>query len=65
MNITVNGKPHEVVEKTTVAELIQKFAVAGPLAVELNQQICPKRTHGDTYLAPGDVVEIVTIVAGG
>ena len=65
MLISVNGKEHQSHDGTTVEQLLQQLEVTGPLAVELNRRICPKKNHQDTVLHSGDVVEIVTIVGGG
>ena len=65
MNISINGKPHEIAEGTTVSHLLQRLEIKGPLAVEINRQVCPKKTHQETQLKEGDVLEIVTIVGGG
>lgn len=65
MKITINSEAREVGEGTTVARLLQEMELKGPLAVEINRQVCPKRQHEQTILNEGDVLEIVTIVGGG
>ena len=65
MLISVNGNQREVADGSTVEQLLGLLALKGPLAVELNQKVCPKRLHGETKLKNGDVLEIVTIVGGG
>ena len=65
MQINLNGDQREFAEGLTVAELLDELDVKGPLAVEINRQICPKKVHGETVIQPDDVVEIVTIVGGG
>ena len=65
MQITVNGKNREINDGATVTELIKELSLNGPLAVEINRDICPKSRHPETHLKQGDVLEIVTIVGGG
>jgi sulfur carrier protein len=65
MIITLNGKEREINPDTTVADLVKELNLMAPLAVELNQKVCPKRLHDHTIINQGDVLEIVTIVGGG
>ena len=66
MRITVNGQPRDVPDRTTVARLIEMLPTAGgPVAVEVNREIVPRSLHTDRALAPGDEIEIVTLVGGG
>jgi len=65
MKINVNGKEHQVAEGTSVEKLLRDFNITGPVAVELNRKICPKKLHATTLLNPADTLEIVTIVGGG
>lgn len=65
MQVSVNGKTHELPEAMTVAQLVEHLGLSAPLAVELNRQVCPKQKHSETPLQSGDVVEVVTIVGGG
>lgn len=65
MRISVNGKDHETTDGITVTELLAELNVTGPVAVELNRKICPKKQHQQTTLNPGDNLEVVTIVGGG
>ena len=65
MLININGTSSEVTEGTTLGQLLQELGTRGPLAVELNRRICPKKKHDQTVLQNGDILEIVTIVGGG
>ncbi len=65
MRITLNGKPRELQDDISVAELVDSLNITGPYAVELNRQVCPKAQHPQTKINPDDVVEVVTIVGGG
>ena len=63
--VKVNDQDRQLPDNTTVKQLLAELKVVGPLAVELNRRVCPKKDHATTTLAEGDVVEIVTIVGGG
>lgn len=65
LNIVVNGKPLEFAPGSTVAAVIEKLAVSGRYAVEVNQAIVPRSLHANTLLQPGDCVEIVQAIGGG
>jgi len=66
MRITLNGEARDVADGTTVAQLLEAAGPRrGPVAVEVNRQIVPRSQHADRRLAPGDAVEIVTLVGGG
>lgn len=66
MNITVNGESREVSPGLTVLGLIELLGLTeGPVAVERNRDVVPRREHGTTTLAEGDVIEIVHFVGGG
>lgn len=66
MKITVNGESKELSDGRTVAELVREMGLAGrAVAVEVNQQVVPKRQHAEATLRDGDVVELVTLVGGG
>lgn len=56
----------ELPEGCTVAGLLdQVHADPGRVAVERNLDVVPRKTYGNTALADGDRVEIVTFVGGG
>jgi sulfur carrier protein len=66
MHITVNGETREVSPGLTVLGLIELLGLGeGPVAVERNRDVVPRREHGTTELAEGDVIEIVHFVGGG
>ncbi len=65
MNILLNGQSHPIKPQTTVTDLLAQLKLAGPLAVEINREVCPKKLHGQTTLSDGDELEVVTIVGGG
>lgn len=66
MNITLNGKPQQLEQVNTIAELIAFLGYQGKrIAVEANGDIVPKSQHGNISLAEGDQIEIVVAVGGG
>ncbi len=66
MQITINAQQHQVAEDCTLAQLLVQLGLQGkPLAVEVNLQLVPRQRHADHRLAPGDQLEIVTLVGGG
>lgn len=67
ITLTVNGKQATFEgEQLTVAALIDQHGLANqPVAVEVNRELVPKRDHAEKTLAPGDTVELVTLVGGG
>lgn len=66
MKLTVNGEEKSVPEGLTLDRLVRELGLEkNPIAVELNRQVVPRDRHGDTRLAEGDRLEIVTLVGGG
>lgn len=66
IHIVVNGQSLSVASGSTVSDVLQQQAVRTDLvAVEVNLEIVPKRTHNQTVLNEGDQIEIVTLVGGG
>ena len=65
MKLTINGESREVAAER-VDQLVEALGLAGQaVAVELNQQVIPKREHANTALKEGDELEVVTLVGGG
>jgi sulfur carrier protein len=62
MRLTLNGVALDA-DVATLTELV------GPLpdgqAVAVNHEVVPRAEHQDRLLVDGDVVEVVTAVAGG
>jgi len=62
----LNGQPTRVAPGTTVADLVAStLPNARAYAVELNRTVLSRRDHASRAIAPGDHVEIVTLVGGG
>jgi sulfur carrier protein len=66
MNITLNGKPHELDGERSIAALLQSLNVkAEQVAVAVNGEVVRRRAWPQTEIRPGDTVEIVRAVGGG
>jgi sulfur carrier protein len=64
--IIVNDRPCPLPAEPTVAQLLAQLGLEGKIvAVEVNRQLVPRAEHRQHRLAPGDHVEIVTLVGGG
>ena len=63
--IKVNGEMMDMDGKT-VAQLLEAMdAGSQRVAVELNMDIVPRTSYGETVLKDGDSVEVVRFVGGG
>lgn len=66
MEVTVNGRPREVPDGSTLAELIESLKIDPRyLAAERNLELVPREQHAECVLQPEDRIEIVTLVGGG
>jgi sulfur carrier protein len=66
VKIVVNGRPRELPQSLTVAELLERLEIPPRgVAVEVNMQLVPRAAHAERRLADGDELEIVTLVGGG
>jgi thiamine biosynthesis protein ThiS len=66
MNICVNGENLAVPSPLTVRQLIVHLGLEqGPVAVERNKDVVPRKEHDSTVLTEGDTLEIVHFVGGG
>jgi len=66
LRIRVNGDPHELPGPTTVRELVERLGLGrGPVAVERNGELVPRKEHAATAVEDGDAIEIVHFVGGG
>lgn len=66
MEIVVNGQPRQLPDDCRVPDLLQALGLShSACAVEINLALVRKADHARTALAPGDRVEIVTLVGGG
>lgn len=66
MDITLNGKPTDLTEGITLGELVVQLGLeAERVAIEVNEDVVPRKTFAEIAVKPGDRIEIVTFVGGG
>ena len=67
MTLTINGHTQELPDAvSSLADLLHHLGLGGkPVVVEHNLHAVPPSTHATLLLHEGDVLEIVTISAGG
>jgi thiamine biosynthesis protein ThiS len=66
MQVYINGEAQIVSGISTVADLVEKFALnIRKVAVEINLAIVPRSLYGQTALSEGDRIEIVQFIGGG
>ena len=66
VEILVNGQRHTTSGEATVEALLDELGMAQRhVAVEVNEELIPRRHHARRLLGPGDRLEIVTLVGGG
>jgi thiazole synthase len=66
VTITLNGQTRDVPEAVSVAGLLRHLNLKPEhVAIEVNRGLVPRARHEETRLAPGDVLEVVTLVGGG
>jgi thiamine biosynthesis protein ThiS len=66
MQVIVNGKPTEVPENTTIADLLAQLEMSNKrLALERNLEVVARAQWPTTHLAANDRIEIVQFVGGG
>jgi sulfur carrier protein len=66
MLVTVNGASREIPDGLTVRALVEHLGLTeGPVAVEINREVVPRRTHAERQVQAGDAIEIVHFVGGG
>jgi thiamine biosynthesis protein ThiS len=64
--IILNGESRPTSEGQSVADLLGELGLdARQVAVERNREVVPRAQHGETMLADGDQLEVVTFVGGG
>ncbi len=66
MQVTINGKTENVRDEVSITELlVQRNVKPVRVAVELNEDVVPRKAFANTTLSDGDRIEIVTFVGGG
>ncbi len=66
MQVTVNGKPESFHDEMSVSDLLARLKIEPiRVAVEINEDIIPRKTFAGRVIRGGDRIEIVTFVGGG
>jgi sulfur carrier protein len=66
VKLKVNGKPREVADGSTVADLVASLGFGRKqVVVEHNGEPVERERFADVTLASGDVIEVVRPVQGG
>jgi thiamine biosynthesis protein ThiS len=66
MEIRLNGKAREVAEGISIRILLNELGLHPMrVAVQRNQEIIKRDRYDGVVLQPGDMVEVLTIMAGG
>lgn len=66
MHITLNGDAYELIEGSTLSELIARLDLEGKrFAIEVNEEIISRSEHATFLLSEGDSVELVQAIGGG
>jgi sulfur carrier protein len=66
MQFTLNGQPETLEPATTLGQLLSRLELEPiRVAVEINEDLIPRRSFAQTPIRDGDRVEIVTLVGGG
>jgi thiamine biosynthesis protein ThiS len=66
VEVTINGDSTTIEPGTSVADLLAQRGLQ-PIraAVEINEELVPRKTFSQTTIREGDRIEIVTFVGGG
>jgi sulfur carrier protein len=66
VTLTLNGETRALDGPMTVAGLLAALGLeARKVAVERNEEIVPRSSYAETWLASGDALEIVHFIGGG
>lgn len=66
VRVTVNGQPRDLPRGSTVADVVADMcAAAAGVAVAVDREVVPRSRWAGVALEEGDLVEVVTAVAGG
>ncbi len=66
MRVTINGEKELLDREMSVADLLSLRRLEPVrVAVEINEDVVPRKTFADTMIRDGDRIEVVTFVGGG
>lgn len=66
IQIILNGKPHNIKEKTNIISLLETLSLSEKkVAIEINEEVIPRDNYDKKILLAKDRVEIVHFIGGG
>lgn len=66
IQIILNGKPHNIKEKTNIITLLETLSLSEKkVAIEINEEVVPRDNYAKKILSVKDRVEIVHFIGGG
>jgi sulfur carrier protein len=66
IQIILNGKPHNIKEKTNIISLLETLSLSEKkVAIEINEEVVPRDNYVKKILSDKDRVEIVHFIGGG
>jgi thiamine biosynthesis protein ThiS len=66
IQIILNGKPHNIKEKTNIISLLETLSLSEKkVAIEINEEVIPRDNYDKKILSEKDRVEIVHFIGGG
>jgi sulfur carrier protein len=65
MNVIINGNPVSVDENETLADILLRLGVKGPVAALLNEEVIHKADLSAVRPNDGDTVEFLVMMGGG
>ena len=66
IQIILNGKPHNIKEKTNIISLLELLSLSEKkVAIEINEEVVPRDNYVKKILLAKDRVEIVHFIGGG
>ena len=65
MKIYVNTQEIEVLDTSSLPEVLKEFGAIPPFAVMVNEEFVPKSRQENFCLSAGDKIEVLTAIQGG
>jgi thiamine biosynthesis protein ThiS len=66
IQIILNGKPHNIKEKTNIISLLETLSLSEKkVAIEINEEVVARDNYVKKILSAKDRVEIVHFIGGG
>ena len=66
MRVTINGRAEEIGDGASVADLLKQLKLEPiRVAVEINEDLVPRKEFPGKRIEEGDRIEVVTFVGGG